>query len=96
MRDYLVYIMANGKDGTLYVGVTNDLVRRVYEHKDGRMPGFTRKYTVNQLVYFEDSDDITVAIAREKQLKAWKRAWKIKLIESENPRWRDLFNDIQG
>ena len=94
MAEYYVYILASRRNGTLYVGVTNDLVRRVSEHKNGEIQGFTKKYKVNQLVHFEDTNDIGAAIEREKQLKGWNRAWKLKLIEEENPEWRDLFSDI--
>ncbi len=94
MHSYYVYILASQRNGTLYIGVTNDLLRRVQEHKDGEIEGFTKKYKVNQLVYYEDTDDISIAIVREKQLKAWKRAWKLRLIEKDNPEWRDLYKDI--
>lgn len=77
--------------GTLYIGVTNDLVRRAHEHRQGEAEGFTRKYAVKRLVYFEAHDDIRAAIQREKTLKHWLRAWKIALIEQTNPEWRDLF-----
>jgi putative endonuclease len=94
MAAYFVYILSNRRDGTLYVGVTNDLVRRVYEHRDGLVPGFTRRYGVKQLVYFEIYDDPRSAIQREKNLKHWSRAWKIALIEKQNAEWRDLYDDI--
>lgn len=94
MNSYYVYILASQRNGTLYIGVTNDLIRRVQEHKSGEVAGFTKKYKVNRLVYFEDADDVDVAIYREKQLKKWKRAWKLKLIEQDNPEWRDLYNEI--
>ena len=94
MKTYYVYILASGKNGTLYIGVTNDLVSRVVQHKSGKILGFTQKYKVDNLVYFEDCNDIDVAIAREKQLKAWKRAWKVRLIEECNPMWRDLYEDV--
>ncbi len=94
MNSYYVYILASKRNGTLYIGVTNDLIRRIQEHKNGEIKGFTEKYKVNQLMYYEDTNDVTVAIAREKQLKAWHRAWKLKLIEKDNPEWRDLYNDI--
>jgi putative endonuclease len=94
MRSYCVYILASGKYGTLYIGVTNELYRRIPEHKGRMIEGFTKKYNVNQLVYFEESDDITTAIEREKQLKNWKRDWKIKLIESVNPQWNDLYDEL--
>ena len=87
---YYVYILASKRNGTLYIGVTNDLQRRVYEHKQGRVECFTEKYGVNLLVYFEETPDVNAAIAREKQLKKWNRAWKVQLIESTNPDWSDL------
>ena len=92
MRDhrYFVYILANRIGGTVYVGVTNDLVRRVQEHKSGQVEGFTRRNGVDRLVYFEEFGDVHAAIAREKQLKKWNRAWKIRLIERSNPNWDDL------
>lgn len=88
---YYVYILASKPHGTLYVGVTKDLVRRVYEHRTGAVKGFTKQYDVHRLVYFETSDSIESAIEREKHIKKWERAWKIELIESKNPRWEDLF-----
>ncbi|MCX6829481.1 MAG: GIY-YIG nuclease family protein [candidate division Zixibacteria bacterium] len=91
---YFIYILASRKNGTLYVGVTNNLPRRTYEHRNGLIEGFTKKYAVHQLVYFEDCGDISSAITREKQLKFWKRKWKIELIESFNPEWRDLYDEI--
>jgi len=94
-RQYCVYILAN-QARTIYVGVTNDLQRRVNEHKDAAIPGFTARYRVNRLVYYELTDDIRDAIAREKQIKGWLRAKKIQLIEAENPRWRDLSLDWSG
>ena len=86
-----VYILASGKNGTLYTGVTRDLIRRIYEHKSGVVEGFTKKYKVNQLVWFDHSESIIAAIQREKQIKAWRRAWKIQLIEQTNPHWNDLY-----
>jgi putative endonuclease len=86
-----VYILASGKNGTLYTGVTRDLIRRVYEHKSGVVEGFTKKYKVDQLVWFDHSESIIAAIQREKQIKAWKRDWKIQLIEQANPYWQDLY-----
>jgi putative endonuclease len=83
--------MASQRNGTLYIGVTNDLIRRVYEHKEGVVAGFTKEYGVKTLVYFEFFDDPESAIHREKKLKAWKRAWKIELIEQSNPYWNDLY-----
>jgi putative endonuclease len=96
MKDYYVYILASGRNGTLYIGVTNDLIRRVYEHKKKLIKGFTSKYNVDKLVYFEYTNDINGAIAREKQLKKWNREWKLKLIEDKNPNWRDLYYDYGG
>ncbi len=92
MKSYYVYIMTN-KSRTLYTGVTNNLERRVGEHKSKAIPGFTSKYKITQLVYYEEGSDINVAIAREKQIKGWLRAKKIALIESINPEWRDLSDD---
>ena len=89
-----VYILASKPNGVLYVGVTNDLVRRVWEHKNDVVPGFTKKYGVKELVYFEICDDPSVAIAREKQIKRWNRAWKVRRILECNPLWRDLYEDI--
>ena len=91
---YFVYIMASKKNGTLYIGMTNDLVRRIYEHKSGITGGFTRKYSVHTLVYYEQTDDVFSAIRREKQLKKWYRKWKIELIERSNHKWRDLYDEI--
>jgi putative endonuclease len=92
---YCVYILASRRNGTLYVGVTNDLVRRVWEHRQG-IGGFTTKYGVTRLVYFEDTPNVTAAIQREKNLKRWSRAWKIALIERANPEWGDLYHEIAG
>jgi putative endonuclease len=89
IRCYFVYIVTN-RTRTLYVGVTNDLPRRIYEHRSGEIPGFTSKYKIHRLVYFEDFVDIRQAIAREKEIKGWLRGRKIQLIESVNPRWKDL------
>ncbi|UWU80110.1 GIY-YIG nuclease family protein [Bradyrhizobium huanghuaihaiense] len=91
---YYVYILASKKHGTLYIGVTNDLVRRVYEHRTKAVPGFTTRYGVNKLVLFEIYDDAAVAIAREKELKKWRRDWKTRLIEEQNPNWDDLYPGI--
>ena len=93
---YYVYILASGKHGTLYIGVTNDLVRRVYEHQNDLAPGFTSRYGVHRLVWFECYDDPTNAIAREKELKKWRRDWKVNLIERENPDWEDLYTAFRG
>jgi len=93
MRDheYFVYMLASRPHGTLYVGVTNDLARRITEHKEGTVPGFTKKYDVSNLVWFEEFGDIQEAIAKEKRLKRWRRDWKRSLIEEENPHWTDLY-----
>ena len=88
---YYVYILASRPNGTLYFGVTNDLVRRTYEHREGLVDGFTKNRGVKTLVFFEPYDDIEHAIVREKRLKRWRRAWKIQLIERDNPDWRDLY-----
>ncbi len=90
MKKGYTYIMASKKNGTLYVGVTSNLIKRVYEHKNNLVDGFTKKYSVHSLVYFEDCENIVNAIAREKQIKGWTRIKKINLIESVNPEWRDL------
>jgi len=91
---YYVYILASSKNGTLYVGVTNDLARRVFEHKNDEVEGFTKRYKVHDLVYYEQTESIESAILREKQIKVWKRAWKIKLIEKENSGWADLYQRL--
>ena len=93
--NYHVYIMTN-KSKTLYTGVTNDLIRRVLEHKQKKIQGFTYRYNINKLVYFESTPDIRIAIAREKQIKGWTRAKKIALIESVNPDWKDLSEGWYG
>lgn len=89
-----VYILASKRNGTLYIGVTTDLLRRVSEHRDGLVGGFTRKYGVKMLVYFEEMESIIAAIQREKTLKHWVRRWKLNLIEAGNPGWRDLWDEI--
>ena len=94
MKTYYVYILASRKRGTLYIGVTNDFIRRVYEHKKNFVEGFTKKYGVHHLVYFEQTNDIYSAMVREKQMKKWYRKWKIELIEKANPGWRDLYDDL--
>ncbi len=93
-KSSFVYIMSNKKHGTLYVGMTAYLKRRIWEHKTGQSPGFTKRYRLTRLVYFEECDSIKEAIYREKQLKRWKRTWKIDLIESVNPEWHDLFPEL--
>ncbi len=96
MTDYFVYILASGPSGTLYIGVTNDLLRRAVEHRTGHLAGFTKRYGVKQLVWFDSTPSIRAAIQREKTMKHWPRAWKIALIEKQNPAWRDLSDDIIG
>jgi putative endonuclease len=91
---FFVYILASGRNGTLYVGVTNDLARRVFEHKGKFVPGFTRRYGVDKLVYVEEFSSINKAREREFALKRWRRAWKLELIETMNPEWRDLSEDL--
>ena len=91
---YYVYILASRRNGTLYIGVTNNLIRRVLEHKEKLVEGFTAKYNVNKLVYFEIHKYVNDAINRESNIKAWKRKWKLELIEEENKEWKDLFYDL--
>ena len=93
-KTYYVYIMASKRNGTLYVGVTNDLIRHVYEHKTNGVEGFTEKYRVHKLVYWEQSDSVESALQREKQLKRWNRQWKIALIEKENSNWQDMYEQL--
>jgi putative endonuclease len=93
-HNYYVYIVASSVGGTLYIGVTNDLARRISEHRDGIGSTFARKYAVHRLVHYEHFMDIGAAISREKQLKKWRRAWKIRLIEEHNPDWVDLFSSL--
>ena len=90
MKSYYVYILASKRNGTLYTGITNDLKRRVYEHKNNLIVGFTQKYNIHLLVYYERHDDSVTAITREKQIKKWNRQWKINLIEKDNPNWDNL------
>jgi putative endonuclease len=90
MKQYYVYILTSRKSGTLYIGVTNNLLRRMWEHKNHLIEGFTKKYSVDKLVWFDYTDDIYEATKKEKQLKKWKRNWKIRLIEENNPCWKDL------
>jgi putative endonuclease len=93
-KHYYVYILASKKNGTLYVGVTSDLTRRIWEHKSKAVEGFTQKYNANKLVYFEQYDDAENAIKREKRLKKYNRKWKLELIEKVNPEWRDLYTEL--
>ncbi len=94
MKTYFVYILASKKNGTLYIGVTNNLIKRVYEHKNNIIDSFTKKYSVHDLVHFEQFGDIENAIIREKQLKKWNRKWKLDLIERDNPDWKDLYDEL--
>lgn len=94
MNQYYVYILASKKNGTLYIGVTNNLIKRIYEHKNNLVEDFTKKYNIHNLVYFEETSDVREAILREKQMKKWKRQWKIKLIIKDNPEWKDLYNSL--
>ena len=93
-KQFYVYILASKRNGTLYLGVTSDIVNRVWQHKNDLAEGFTRKYGVKKLVYYEIHEDAENAIKREKQLKKWRRAWKLELIEARNSEWRDLYADI--
>jgi putative endonuclease len=93
-RQLAVYILASRRNGTLYVGVTSDLVKHVWQHKNDITASFTKKYSVHMLVYYELLENMESAIIREKQLKKWRRAWKIELVEKFNPRWKDLWPDI--
>jgi putative endonuclease len=94
MMGFYVYIMSSKKNGTLYIGVTSDLLKRVYEHKNNLVDGFTKKYGVHRLVYYEHTEDAESAIEREKSLKRWHRQWKIRLIEKQNPDWKDLYEEL--
>lgn len=94
MKTYYVYILASKRNGTLYVGVTSNLVKRVYEHKNDLVKGFTQRYKVHKLVYFEQTENVESAIKREKNIKSWKRAWKLKRIDEFNPDWQDLYYKI--
>ena len=94
MKQYYIYLLASKRNGTLYVGVTSDLAKRVWEHRNNVIEGFTQKYNVHKLVYYEIADDIDSAITREKQMKKWRRQWKIELIEKSNPEWKDLYDSL--
>ena len=87
-------MLASQRNGTLYIGVTSDLIKRVWEHKQDSVEGFTKKYGVHDLVWYEQHEDMLAAIAREKTLKEWQRAWKLELIEKMNPQWKDLYEDL--
>jgi putative endonuclease len=91
---FYVYLMASGKHGTLYLGVTSNLIRRIYEHKTRAVPGFTSRYDIDRLVWYECYDDPENAITREKEIKKWRREWKVNLIERDNPDWEDLYSQI--
>ena len=93
-KQYYIYILASKRNGTLYIGVTNDLIRRIEEHKNGLVEGFTNKYNVKMLVYYEITENVQSALQREKALKKWNRKWKLALIESENPGWKNLSDDL--
>jgi putative endonuclease len=94
MKQPAVYILATERNGTLYVGVTSNLVQRIWQHRHDFVEGYTQKYSVHQLVYYELHDEIDVAIKREKLIKRWNRQWKLKLIEEMNPQWKDLYDSI--
>ena len=96
MKSPCVYILASHRNGTLYIGVTSDLIKRIWEHKSDLVDGFSRDHGVHSLVYFEQHERMEDAILREKQLKKWNRAWKLRLIEERNPQWRDLYDEIVG
>jgi len=93
-ENFYVYILSSQRRGTLYVGVTSNLLKRVYEHKNGMVEGFTKRYGVHQLVYYEVAKDAGTALLREKQIKKWNRAWKLRLIEGRNPDWTDLYDSL--
>ncbi|MBW2181392.1 MAG: GIY-YIG nuclease family protein [Deltaproteobacteria bacterium] len=93
-KNYYVYILASKWNGTLYIGITSDLIKRIWQHKEKLVDGFTKKYNVNRLVCFEQFSDPENAIKREKRLKKYERQWKIKLIEKDNPQWKDLYNTL--
>ena len=90
-ESFYIYILASRKRGTLYIGVTSNLTKRVYEHKNGLVDGFTKKYGVHRLVYYEVAEDAATALSREKRMKKWNRSWKLNLIEEQNPEWSDLY-----
>ncbi|MHB1141904.1 MAG: GIY-YIG nuclease family protein [Sulfuricaulis sp.] len=93
-KHFCVYILASRKNGTLYIGVTSELAKRIWQHKNKQVDGFTKKYNVDKLVYYEIHENAESAIQREKQIKKWNRRWKLRIIEKENPAWRDLYEDI--
>jgi|SRR3989344_2574889 len=93
-KNFFIYILTNKRNGTLYIGITNDLKRRVYEHKNGLVEGFTKKYRLKNLIYYEILNTAESAIRREKQLKKWKRMWKLRVIEEKKPDWKDLYEEL--
>ena len=93
-KTYYVYLLASDRYGTLYIGVTSELIKRAWQHREALAEGFTKKYDIKQLVWYEVHSDVHAAITREKQIKKWNRAWKIRLIQEQNPLWRDLYEDI--
>jgi putative endonuclease len=93
---YYVYVLSSRKNGTLYIGITNDIARRVWEHRQGTGSRFVKRYGITRLVYLEPHDDIERAIQREKTMKEWSRAWKVRLIEKDNPEWEDLYDRMNG
>jgi putative endonuclease len=93
-RQYYVYILASKRNGTLYIGVTGNLIKRIYEHKNNLVEGFTKKYKIHLLVYYESTNDVRSALSREKQLKKWNRRWKLRIIEEFNPEWKDLYGKL--
>ncbi len=95
MKQFYVYILASKRNGTLYTGVTSNLTQRIWQHKNDVVEGFTRKYNVKKLVYYEVHDNAESAITREKRIKKWRRNWKLRLIEESNPQWKDLYDDIR-
>lgn len=94
LRKYYVYILTNKRNGTLYIGVTSDLIKRVWQHKNDIFEGFSKKYKTHRLIYFEEYSSIELALNREKRLKNWQRTWKIELVEAFNPYWRDLYENM--
>ncbi|MDO8716021.1 MAG: GIY-YIG nuclease family protein [Dehalococcoidales bacterium] len=94
MKTYYIYILASKRNGTLYCGVTNDLIRRVYEHKNDMVDGFTKRYNVHSLVWYEECNSVESALEREKDIKRWNRCWKLELIEKTNPSWDDLYEKL--
>ena len=94
MKSFYVYMLCSRRNGTLYIGVTSDLIKRIYEHKNNLVDGFTKKYSVHSLAWYELHNTVETAIHREKKIKKWKRTWKLRLIEENNPDWKDLYDDL--